>query len=145
MSTALDTNVLLALWNAEATAPALAVALNRRAERGRVLICGAVYAELYGFYADLDALLLTYGVAVDPVMTLATWQRAGQAQAAYSTRRQASGGGLPRRILTDFVVGAHASTGEHALLTLDTRGYGDFPEVPLLTVSVADERSGGNE
>lgn len=57
------------------------------------------------------------------------------AHAAYSARCQVSGGGLPRRILTDFLVGAQASTFGHALLTLNTGDYGDFPEVPLLTVA----------
>jgi predicted nucleic acid-binding protein len=67
-------------------------------------------------------------------MSLLAWKRAGQAQAAYTVRRKASGGGLPRRILTDFLVGAHASLGGHALFTLKTADFGDFPEVPLLTL-----------
>lgn len=133
--TALDSNILLALWNAEATAPRLVEALDTLQTRGRLLVCGAVYAELCGWRPDLDALLAGYGVQVDPDMPLAAWKRAGQAHAAYAQRRQVSGGGLPRRILTDFLVGAHASVGGYALLTLDTHGYGDFPEVPLLTVS----------
>ena len=72
-------------------------------------------------------------------MSLTAWKRAGQAQAAYAQRRQTSGGGLPRRILTDFLVGAHASVGGYSLFTLNTRDYGDFPEVPLLTVSQVGE------
>ncbi|WP_206431655.1 type II toxin-antitoxin system VapC family toxin [Deinococcus psychrotolerans] len=68
-------------------------------------------------------------------MPLSAWQRAGEAHAAYSARRQVSGEGLPRRMLTDFLIGAHASTFGHTLLTLNTSDYGDFPEVPLLTVA----------
>lgn len=132
--TALDSNILLALWNAEATAPRLVEVLDTLQTRGRLVICGAVYAELCGWRPDLDALLDGYGVQVDPDMPLTAWKRAGQAQTAYAQRRQASGGGLPRRILTDFLVGAHASAGGFSLLTLNTRDYGDFPEVPLLTV-----------
>ena len=33
-----------------------------------------------------------------------------------------------------MLVGAHASVTSAALLTLNTADYGDFPEVPLLTV-----------
>lgn len=73
MSTALDSNVMLALWNAEPTAPRLAAALNRLAAQGRLVVCGAVYAELCGFYPDLDALLRTYGVSADPQMPLSAW------------------------------------------------------------------------
>ncbi|MFD1732953.1 type II toxin-antitoxin system VapC family toxin [Deinococcus malanensis] len=90
-SVSLDTNVLLALWNAEVTASRLAAALDRLARSGRLLVCGAVYAELYGMRPDLDALLRTYGVVADPEMSLMAWQRAGQAHAAYSVRRRAAG------------------------------------------------------
>lgn len=133
-STALDTTILLAIWNAEPTAPRLAAVLDRLHRQGRLIICGAVYAELSGFYPDLDTVLRTYGISPDPEMSLPAWKRAGQAQAAYAQRRKASGGGLPRRILTDFLVGAHASLGGYNLLTLNTGDYGDFPEVPLLTI-----------
>ncbi|QFP76193.1 type II toxin-antitoxin system VapC family toxin [Deinococcus sp. AJ005] len=134
MSTALDTNILLALWNSEPAAPQLGAALDHLKTQGRVLICGAVYAELCGLRPDLDAVLETFGIRVDPEMSLMAWNRAGVAHSAHSKRRQASGGGLPRRILTDFLVGAHASIGGHSLLTLNTADFGDFPEVPLLTV-----------
>ena len=70
----------------------------------------------------------------DPQMPLSAWRRAGEAHAAYAERRRLSGGGLPRRILTDMLVGAHASVTGAALLTLNISDYGDFPEVPLLTV-----------
>ena len=133
--TALDSNILLALWSAEATAPRLVEVLGSLQSRGRLVVCGAVYAQLCGRRPDLDALLAGYGVQADPDMPLTAWKLAGRAQAAYAQRRQASGGGLPRRILTDFLVGAHASVGGYALLTLNTRDYGDFQEVPLLTVA----------
>lgn len=133
--TALDSNILLALWNAEATAPRLVEVLDSLQSRGRLVVCGAVYAQLCGQRPDLDALLAGYGVQADPDMPLTAWKRAGRAQATYAQRRQASGGGLPRRILTDFLVGAHASVGGYALLTLNTRDYGDFQEVPLLIVA----------
>lgn len=137
MSTALDTNVLLALWNNESTASRLGAALDQLKTQGRVLICGAMYAEWYGVRPDLEAVLETYGVSIDPQMSLLAWNRAGLAHSAYSKRRQASGGGKPRRILTDFLIGAHASTFGHALLTLNTDDYIDFPEMPLLTVTTA--------
>jgi predicted nucleic acid-binding protein len=45
------------------------------------------------------------------------------AYAAYATRRRASSGGEPERLLIDFLVGAHAQERADRLLTLDPQRY----------------------
>lgn len=130
----LDANVLLALWRPEPNALAVSSALGTFASRQRLVLSGPAYGELYGFYPNLKQQLTTLGVQVMPDMPVAAWQRAGEAHAAYARRRRQSGGGVPRRILTDFLIGAHASAHGLSLFTLNTADYADFPEVPLLTL-----------
>lgn len=130
----LDTNVLLALWRAETAALSISHFLTQLAARERLVLCGPAYAELYGFYPQLDESVRVMDIQVLPEMPLAAWQRAGKAHAAYTLRRKQSGGGLPRRVLTDYLIGAHASVNSLSLFTLNTADYGDFPEVRLLTL-----------
>ncbi|MGY2896164.1 type II toxin-antitoxin system VapC family toxin [Deinococcus sp. UYEF24] len=80
----LDSNILLALWNAEATAPQLVEVLDTLQTRGRLVVCGAVYAELCGWRPDLDTVLDEYGIQADPDMPLKAWKLAGQAQVTYA-------------------------------------------------------------
>jgi predicted nucleic acid-binding protein len=134
VSISLDTNVLLSLWNRESTAERLANEIDAQRGKHRLVICGPVYGELYGRNLNLDALLAALDVDIEPDLTLAGWQRAGQAHAAHAERRRTSGRGTPRRTLTDFLIGAHASTNSHALLTLNIADYSDFPEVLFLTI-----------
>lgn len=58
-----------------------------------------------------------------PNLPVEIWERAGQAYGSYARRRQGSGGGLPRRLLADFVVGAHAEKTCTTLVTLDPQHY----------------------
>ena len=93
--TALDSNILLALWNAEATAPRLVEVLDSLQSRGRLVVCGAVYAQLCGQRPDLDALLAGYGVQADPDMPLTAWKRAGRAQAPMPSGDRPAVAGCP--------------------------------------------------
>lgn len=130
----LDSNILLALWRGESNAPAVSLMLDILAAQYQLVVCGAVYGELCGFYQNIDALLVAANIQVLPEMSLATWQRAGKAHTAYTLRRRNSGGGLPRQILTDYLIGAHASVNALGLFTLNTDDYIDFPEVALFTL-----------
>lgn len=112
---ALDTNVLIDIDEgppdvAESVIAAIAVA----GEHAPLVISGAVYAELCagrGRSADeVDARLKRAQVRIDAHLSLDVWKQAGLAYAAFAKRRRGSGGDEPRRILTDFVIGAHACT-----------------------------------
>jgi predicted nucleic acid-binding protein len=61
------------------------------------------------------------------------WMEAGRRFAEYSKRRRRSGVGEPKRLLVDFLVGAHALLRADRLYTLDASRYKrDFPELDLL-------------
>jgi predicted nucleic acid-binding protein len=60
------------------------------------------------------------------------WREAGRRFAIYAQRRRHSGGAEFKRLLVDFVVGAHALLHAGRLFTLDASRYRrDFPELQL--------------
>jgi len=64
------------------------------------------------------------------------WREAGLRFAIYAQRRRLSGGGEPKRLLVDFLVGAHALLRADRLLKIDRpRYHQEFPELKLLGVS----------
>ncbi|EYB68893.1 hypothetical protein DEIPH_ctg014orf0023 [Deinococcus phoenicis] len=70
---------------------------------------------------------------VDWNTTEAIWQMCGRAYSAYGRRRARSGGGQPRRILADFLIGAHALSLGATLVTLDDTHYRSaYPTLPLV-------------
>lgn len=105
--------------------------------RGSLVIAGTVYAELLahplaetGF---LSHFLGEVGIAADFETGSATWDLAGRAYAAYCRRRRRSGGGIAKRLLADFVIGAHAQLHADRLATLDPERYrAYFPELVLI-------------
>ncbi len=140
MITAIDSNVLIALWNPDDTLNTLArSALDAALGRGSLVIAAPVFAELLAApsrtEAFLDAFCQETGIAVDWRLTEAVWRAAGRAFQQYVARRRTYQNGGPRRILADFVIGAHASHHHFRLLTLDDRLYRSaFPRLTIVTV-----------
>ncbi|OLV15370.1 type II toxin-antitoxin system VapC family toxin [Deinococcus marmoris] len=133
----IDTNVLSALLSAEPTAQTIASTLNTLRAAGPLTIHGSVYAELLAAPGNtpghLDAFLKRGQLGVDWATDEAVWQRTGRAHSAYARRRQKSGGGRPRRILADFLIGAHALSLGATLVTLDDTHYQSaYPGLPLV-------------
>ena len=120
MITAIDTSVLLDMAlldpvHASASRDALAAAY----ERGGLVICEVVYAELAPAYREreeLDDLLRAVGIALEPVGEKGAWE-AGKRWEVYRRSR-----GPRTRTLSDFLIGAHALTNGYRLLTRD-RGF----------------------
>ena len=140
MITALDTNVLVALWDRDDTLNSAAqAALDDAFARGKLIISGAVFAELLAFprrtEAFLDQFLKDTGITVDWTTDESIWRVAGKAFQKYANRRQKQKVGSPRRILADFLIGAHALEKGYGLLTLDDGIYrAAFPKLQIVKV-----------
>jgi predicted nucleic acid-binding protein len=140
MTTAIDTNVLVALWNQDDTLNTLArSALDTALARGRLVIAAPVFAELLAApsrnEAFLDSFCKETGITVDWDLGEPIWRVAGRAFQTYAARRRSRHDPGPRRILVDFLVGAHALHKGYRLLTLDSRLYrAAFPRLAILTI-----------
>ena len=119
MRTAIDSSVLLAIFNDEPGAAAWLDLLIRARREGRLIVCDVVYAELTGAFpteADLGAALAKMGIDFDPVSPAAAWW-AGQRFCEY--RRE---GGPRVHLVPDFLIAAHARIQADRLAAVD-RGY----------------------
>jgi predicted nucleic acid-binding protein len=106
-------------------------------KQGPLVVSGPVYAELLGLpsrtQAILDEFFTVGGIQVDWRFEEAIWRAAGSGFQVYVRRRMAMDGQVPRRILTDFLIGAHALVRGFTLLTFDQRLYAAaFPELNIL-------------
>jgi len=140
MITAIDTNVLVGLWDRDDTLNREAQnALDTAVARGRLVICGAVFAELLAFPRRTETFLNKFledtGIIVDWTTNETIWRAAGRAFQDYAKRRRRGTGNPPRRILADFLIGAHAVEKGYTLLTLDARIYkAAFPRLKITNV-----------
>ena len=137
MRTAIDTNVISALWSGSAPSAQVASLLSKAADEGGLVICAPVYVELMAYPKAtgqyLDQFLASTRVEVDFVIDEPVWRETAQRFAAYARRRRKSGGGEAKRLLTDFVIGAHAFLHSDRLFTLDPHRYEqDFPKLRLI-------------
>ncbi len=138
MTTAIDTNVIIALWD---KSPALSAAAQRSMDaaldRGSLVISAPVFAELMAApgreVSFLNEFFDSTGITVDWILPEAVWRAAGRAFQAYAARRSRHRDAGPRRILADFLIGAHAVVHGYALLTLDDRVYrASFPGLKIV-------------
>ena len=128
MTVALDTNVIVALWDAtHALHPVARKALEAAASREALTMCGVVYTELIGAPGRTEAFVDRFceeaGIAVEWELKERIWRRAGAAFQEYGARRKKQSGAEPRRLLADFLIGAHALENGYKLLTLDGGMY----------------------
>lgn len=136
MKTAIDSNILSALWSDEPSAAQIAEQLQRAREGGAVVVSAPVYVELMAHplvsHGFVDKFLADTGIAVEFVLQETVWRTAAEGFAAYARRRRRSGGATPKRLLSDFVIAAHALAQADCLLTLDPARYKqDFPKLRL--------------
>lgn len=138
MTTAIDSNVLVALWNEDDALNAEAAhALEAAAARGDMVIAAPVYVELRTMpdrdERAMDSFLGKTGIVVDWRLEERIWREAAKASHEYGKRRRGERHTkLPRRIAGDFAIGAHAMVRGHSLLTLDRRTFRiAFPALKL--------------
>jgi predicted nucleic acid-binding protein len=140
MTTALDTNVVVAYWGPD---PSLNLAVQAALEsafgHGNITVAAPVFAELVagpgrsedfvnGFFEDT-------GIAIDWHLDEAIWRSAGRAFRGYAERRRKQRDLATRRILADFLIGAHAAAHGYRLLTMDARLYpAAFPTLKIETI-----------
>jgi predicted nucleic acid-binding protein len=140
MTTAIDTNVIIALWDRDTSfSSAAQTALEAAFNRGGLVIAAPVFAELLAApsrtEAFVDAFLEDTAIAVDWSLDEMVWRAAGRAFQRYAERRRKQRDSGTRRILADFLIGAHAETRGYRLLTLDERIYRPaFPKVVIETI-----------
>ena len=131
MAVLVDSNVLLDVmtgdapwfnWSAEA--------LERAADRYRLVINPVIYAEVsirYSRIEELDAALPKTMVEREPIPYEAAFH-AGKAFLAYRKR-----GGMRPSPLPDFFIGAHAAVAGYLLMTRDAARYRTyFPKLALI-------------
>lgn len=127
-TTAVDSNILFDVFSRDSTFKVQSIGqLQDALNRGVVLVCDVVYAELapsFGSRADLDEALLGLDLKMSPIDTDIAYE-AGQRWGRY--RRT---GGPRSRILADFLIGAHAVLSADTFLTRDDGFYQTyFPEL----------------
>jgi predicted nucleic acid-binding protein len=109
MTTAIDTNALVALWDVDPELNAAAQkALDSVQERGALAVSGAVYAELLALPGRTEKMLDEFfhatAIRVDWEAGEQIWRVAGRAFQSYVERRKRSKEELPRPILADFFI-----------------------------------------
>jgi predicted nucleic acid-binding protein len=83
----------------------------------------------------LDEFFSATGIRVEWKSSEQIWRTAGRTFQGYVVRRNAKKPELPRRILADFLIGAHAAVHRYRLLTLDQRLYrAAFPKLEIATL-----------
>jgi predicted nucleic acid-binding protein len=138
MRTAIDTNIISALWTGEPSTDKIVAILSRSSSAGGLTIAAPAYAELLAYPGAtpefVDGFLDSTRAIIDFRIDEAIWREAALRFAKYAARRRSSRGGPPRRLLADFIIGAHALLRADRLLTLDVPLYArDFPELKLIT------------
>ena len=130
MATAADTNILLDVFIPDTdNSPESGELLRVARQRGPLLVCDVVYAELVLQFENrdaLDAALHSVGATVSPIDT----DIAYNAGLRWGQYRRA--GGPRTRILADFLIGAHAIATAETFLSRDRGFYSTyFPELQV--------------
>lgn len=137
MRTAIDSNVLSALWSREQLAAEVAKKLGDAKIEGGLVIGAPVYAELFAHPKATEAFVSNFisdtGIVLDFELDQQVWLEAGRRFARYAKRRRRSAPEGPKRLLADFIIGSHALAKADRLMTLDPKRYErDFPELKLI-------------
>ena len=137
MRTAIDTNVLSALWSKEPLASEIARNLGNAKADGGLVVSAPVYVELLAYPKATESFVNDFladtGIAVDFEFQQPVWVEVGRRFARHAKRRRQSVHQVPKRLLADFIIGSHALAHADRFMTLDPKRYErDFPELKLI-------------
>lgn len=137
MRTALDTNILSPVLSQAPSAATIVAELLRLRAEGALVISGPVFVELSAIpginFKDAENAFKESRIAVDFDLGEDVWRLAASSFSAYAVRRRRSGGGAPKRLLTDFIIASHALLKADRLMTRDANRYRqDFPSLRLI-------------
>lgn len=126
----IDSNILIDLFESSSGSAAL---YSRLAVRYGAIVNPVIFAEIsprFTSAGQVEEALAALNIALEDIDMRCAY-RAGVAFRDY--RRK---GGPRESILPDFLIGAHAATAGHAILTRDRRRFESyFPEVELIDPS----------
>ena len=133
MITAVDTNILLDVFLPdEKFASGSSELLKLAYDEGALIICDIVYAELVPQFdkrTTLDSTLATINVSLSSLDSEAAFL-AGERWKIYR-----KSGGKRKRIITDFLIGAHAMIKAERFLTRDRDFYKSyFPDLKIFSL-----------
>ena len=133
MITAVDTNILLDVFLPDKRFASNSIELLKLAyDEGALIICDIVYAELVPQFEDrfiLDSTLEKINVTLVSV-NIDTAFLAGEKWSLYR-----KSGGKRERIISDFLIGAHAFIKAERFLTRDRGFYRSyFPELEIVSL-----------
>jgi predicted nucleic acid-binding protein len=140
MTTAIDTNVIIALWDADAALSLAAQsALEAAFNRGNLVVAAPVFAELIAAPGRTEAFVNSFleetRILIDWDLDEPVWRTAGRALQACAVRRRKQRDTSVRRILADFLIGAHSLVRGYRLITLDEGLYrAAFPGLTIETI-----------
>lgn len=119
MITAVDSSVLLAIFNGEQGGDKWMEALIRARGEGRLIICEIVYAEISPGFVDfvsLDQQLELMGINTLPIGKETAWT------AGHIFHQYRQCGGPREHLIPDFLIASHALVQADRLAAID-RGY----------------------
>ncbi|HEX4064479.1 MAG TPA: PIN domain-containing protein [Acidobacteriaceae bacterium] len=136
MRTAVDTNVISAIWAGDSLGAAAGAALGAARLRGGLVISPATYVELRAYPGAtaefVDEFLAQGAVSVGWNLGREVWLQAADRFRVYAERRRKEYS-EPRRVIADYIAGAHAALHADRLMTFDQRVFQtDFPELTLV-------------
>ena len=140
MTTSIDTNVLTALWHSDDVLNKIAKsAMDEEMMRGKLVVSAPVYAELCAAPGRTEAFVHYFlgdsAISIEWDLDEQIWRAAARAFHRYAVGRRRQTAAGPRRILADFLIGAHALRRGYRLLTLDTGIYrSSFPRLTVVAL-----------
>ncbi len=130
---ALDTNFLQAILDSARIHHGNAIDVLVQYANAKLVICGMVFSEALCMpdisLSELELSLNDFAIEVEWYLSEQVWKEAGLARATQLRHRNPNSS---KRVIADFIIGAHANTQKYWLCTFDSKGFRmAFPSLVL--------------